>query len=186
MIISRNVTRAYTLCTCLIALWVGARSTTNFAQEHPHGQNNQQVPLEQYLRNQSIQVNPKCAKQPILVFLIKFINFGCVSCLNDFFDLCDSINSRIKQDGKRNVMVCFARDERPEQEQFRTMKGWTRSSGLRFPVVLVPKKIFDDNFIDFSTVILLNKDNEVELMEQFPLSATAISEIIDKLFCKKR
>ena len=155
-------------------------SQTTFSKEPV-----QSITLQNYIRSVSNKLDPNLANQKVLAVLIHFINFGCVACLNEFFDFSDSLQQNITKFGNRNIILMFARDNSDENVQNRIMKGWMKANGLNFPMYLVPRGIFDDYFVDYTTVILINEDDSLEYIEKFPIATQRKKEIIKWLFESK-
>ncbi len=76
----------------------------------------------------------------------------------------------------------FARDNSDEDVQDRIMNGWMKANGLNFSMYLVPRGIFDDYFVDYTTVISINEDDSIEYFEKFPIATQRKEEIIKWLF----
>ena len=142
----------------------------------------QSITLQNYIRSVSNKLDSNSAGQKVLAVLIRFINFGCVACLNEFFDFSDSLQQNITRFGKRHIILMFARDNSDENVQDRIMRGWMKANGLNFPMYLVPRGIFDDYFVDYTTVILINEDDSLEYLEKFPIATQRKKEIIRWLF----
>ena len=142
--------------------------------------------LVEFVRQKTNEAYPGHGKRPVLALLIRLMNFGCLPCLHNFFDFCDSLQKSSEKYGNRNVLLMVARDERTEHEQMRVVRGWAKSSGLRFPVILVPQRLLDDDGIEFSTALLLSADDEVEFMKEFPLEKGSAAELLEMLFPRKQ
>lgn len=142
----------------------------------------QSIELQNYIRSVSNKLDSNSADQKVLAVLIRFINFGCVACLNEFFDFSDSLQQSITRYGKRNIILMFARDNSDEDVQDRIMNGWMKANGLNFSMYLVPRGIFDDYFVDYTTVISINEDDSIEYFEKFPIATQRKEEIIKWLF----
>ena len=147
------------------------------AQEFEKG-----LPLERYIRSVGIYLEPNSEHQSVLAFFIRFINFGCVTCQNDFFDFADSLEQRMKQHGHRTVVVLFVRDSRDKEVQERLMRGWLKSNRLFFPMLVVPREVFDSYNVDYTSAILIGAGSSIEVMEQFPIDLQMKEAFLTQLF----
>ena len=164
----------------LIHFFSVAVSQTRVSEEIEQG-----LSLESYIRAVSIKFYPNSENQRVLAFFIRFIDFGCIACLNEFFDFSDSLQQNERRFGKRNIILMFVRDDNDEYIQSRLMKGWMKANGLNFSMYLVPNGIFDDYFVDYTTVVLINKDCSLEFVEKFPVDSRKQDAIIKQLFESK-
>ena len=114
-------------------------STRGISQTTLSKDSAQSMVLQNYIRSVSNKLDSNSADQKVLAVLIRFINFGCVACLNEFFDFSDSLQQNTTRFGKRNIILMFARDNSDENVQDRIMKGWMKANGLNYPMCLVPQ-----------------------------------------------
>jgi hypothetical protein len=121
-----------------------------------------------------------------LIFFIDFARFGCVNCLNEFLDFCDTIRMRSEQVHYVTIILFFERDLQNENVQYKQMKSWVHATGINFPFYLVPSKVFRDNFILDTSLMILDSNFSFEYFDRFPLTSEKKKIILNKLFPKER
>ena len=117
-----------------------------------------------------------------LVVLVEFLKFGCVTCLNNFMDLCDTIKFLSKQTDSPNVILIFERDNQIYERQYGQMKSWVEATGLRFPFRIAPPGIFEENHLTDIVLILLDRDCTFSYYQQLPLSEDNKRILLRRLF----
>jgi len=89
-------------------------------------------------------------KESVVVFVIRFTDFGCGPCLNSFLDFCDSLRAGRLRTGRGRVEFFFTRDDTPEKYQETTMRQWLRGNGVEFPFHIIPRKYLEPGRFDHS------------------------------------
>jgi hypothetical protein len=140
----------------------------------------QHTSLEQYIRSESRILGGKDFDE-ILAMMIRFENFGCLTCLNVFMEFCDSLRACSTIGPNLSVILIIAGNEQSLQQQTVSMKRWARENEIFFPLVCIPRQLFEDWKIERSTVLLLKKHRGIELSETIPLSRTLRDEFIARL-----
>jgi len=108
-------------------------------------------------------------KSSVVVFVIRFSDFGCEPCLNSFLDLCDSLRARKVRKGRGRVEIFFTRDDTPEAYQETTMRQWLRGNGVEFPAHIIPRQYLEGGRFDHSLVYLLSRRGKVGCCGLIPL-----------------
>ena len=176
--------RSVLLSVFLVLFLVSGHS--GVSQMRERGGNHDSNSLERYIRSKQAGWSSHSRKPVTLVFLLRFINFGCTECLNSLLDFCDSLRLQELRHGRRDVMLMFVRDHDDESTQLRNMKSWAKGNDLRYPLCLVPQEIYDENNIGYSTVVLINSHDSIEEFEQIPLSEGVQLRLLGKLFTPQR
>jgi hypothetical protein len=115
-----------------------------------------------------------------IIFLIRFIDFGCQHCLQNFFELCDSIEMMRKKSLIIPVYLLFLRDQTSPGYQLTAMTSWARSSGLPYPVALISNDVFKRYGIENSSVLLMERKDTLVNFGEIPLSKSSIHNILRK------
>ena len=156
--------------------------------ELPHAGDNRirkdegSTPVATYIRALPGMTPRRGPHKPVLAFFLRFVDFGCEVCLNNFLDFCDSLNSNASRYGARTIVMIFQRDDNKESYQLKTLKKWSRACNVNFPVYLAVPRVFEDFKIDYSTAVLLNESEVIELSAKIPLPVDTQKEFIAKLF----
>lgn len=116
-----------------------------------------------------------------IIFMIRFTDFGCQPCLENFFVLCDTVSGIMKNSEKLHVYLLFLREESSPGYQLAAMKGWAKSSGLPFPVALVARDVFESYGIGHSSVLITGEEGLIHFRGEIPLSRNDISNIVKTL-----
>jgi hypothetical protein len=118
-----------------------------------------------------------------IAFFIRFVDFGCTVCLNNFLEFSDSLKSsrEVRDD---DILLIVLRDESSERRQRSMLTKWAGANNLPFPVYLAREEIFDSCNIGHSSVVVLDKRGEVDLSEELPLSKETAGIILAHLRVK--
>ncbi|MDI6767795.1 MAG: hypothetical protein QME52_13320 [Bacteroidota bacterium] len=143
---------------------------------------NMKYSLDYYLKKVQKNSIGKSEDSLKIIFLLRFVDFGCEICLTTFLDFCDKLKAEITIYGKRDVILMFLEDNNPEAYQLRTLKRWAKASNLSYPIMLVPQSLFDDYNIEYSSILILNSDNIPEMSEKLPLSPETARLFMKKIF----
>jgi hypothetical protein len=113
-----------------------------------------------------------------IVFMLRFIDFGCQPCLQNFFELCDSFGTIQRRSLTIPVYLLFLRDKTGSGYQLTTMTKWARSCGLQYPIALISQKVFHNYGIEHSSVLIMNKNGTIENCGEIPLSRNTFKNIL--------
>lgn len=130
-------------------------------------------------------IPPDGDHHPTATLFIRFTDFGCVPCLNNFLDVCDTIAQAMRVHGSRPVALVFMRDRRERSDQERILHRWASVHRIHFPVFVAPENFFTTHFLDYSTFVVLDREGEFIFFEKFPLSAEKLHAVTDILFGKR-
>jgi hypothetical protein len=122
------------------------------------------------------------SKEPVVVCVIRFSDFGCELCLNAFLDFCDSLRSGRSRLGRGRVEIFFTRDETPEAYQETTMREWLKGNGIDFPLHIIPSKYLAAERFDHSITYLMGKGGRIEYCGLIPLPLSLQATILKHLF----
>ncbi len=117
-----------------------------------------------------------------IIFMLRFIDFGCQPCLQNFFELCDSFGTIQRSSLTIPVYILFLKDQTGAGYQLTTMTEWTRSCGLQYPIALISQKVFKNYGIEHSSVLIMNKNGAIENCGEIPLSRTAFKYVIRSIY----
>lgn len=145
-----------------------------------HDSVSQRTSLERYIRSESKTLSGK-EYDEILAMMIRFENFGCLPCLNDFMEFCDSLRAGNTVGSNVSVILIIARNEQSLQQQTVSMKRWANENELFYPLVCIPRQLFENWNIERSTVLLVNKNDSIDLRETIPLSRARQDEFIARI-----
>jgi hypothetical protein len=113
-----------------------------------------------------------------IIFMLRFIDFGCQPCLQNFFEICDSIATIQEKSITTHVYLLFLRDQTSPGYQLSTLTRWARSSGLLYPVALVTAEVFKRYGIEHSSVLVMDNNGNVANCGEIPLSWFAFQNIV--------
>ena len=119
---------------------------------------------------------------PTLGFLLRFLDFGCTPCLNNFLDFCDTLKETMARKGERDILMVFLRDDNTEQHQRATLNKWAKVNGVPFPVYLASEEVYARYHIGHSCAVLVNEMDAVEFTDELPLPAESREIILHRLF----
>jgi hypothetical protein len=117
-----------------------------------------------------------------LAFFLRFLDFGCVPCLNNFLDFCDTLNTTIAKKGEEDILMVFLRDDNTEQHQLTTLNKWAKVNALPFPIYLASEEVYNRYHIGHSCVVLIDETDEIDFTGEFPLPVEGQEIILHRLF----
>lgn len=113
-----------------------------------------------------------------LIFMIRFTDFGCQPCLRNFFELCDSVGIIRKRSRAIPVYLFFLREQSDPGYQLTTMTSWAKSSGLPYPVAIVPPEVFKRHGIGHSSILIIGYNDTLHFRGEIPVSQGDLRHII--------
>ena len=113
-----------------------------------------------------------------VIFMLRFIDFGCQPCLQNFFDLCDSLKAANNNHFTLQVYLLFLKDQTGAGYQEGSMTQWAKSCNLDYPLKLVPQDLFRRYGIGHSSVIITEKDGKIIYTGDIPVSWTLLKNIL--------
>ncbi len=109
--------------------------------------------------------------RPAMMFFLRFQDFTCPLCFEDFLGLVDSLGLRgvPRLEGRVWALMRAGGAERLEGNG--RLERWAEETGLSFPVVTVPDSVFDAAGVRKSMVAVLNDAGRPVFQGEFPLGA---------------
>ncbi|HUN66003.1 MAG TPA: hypothetical protein VMW43_07860 [Bacteroidota bacterium] len=138
------------------------------------------MPLENYLHDACIPVGGGY-RGGILALLLRFENFSCLPCLNNFMEFCDSLRDARMPKSPIPVIIVVARNEQSTDRQKVSMRRWADENGLPYPLTCVPRGFFAAWHIEKSEVVLWSPAGGIERTEPIPLSTAGRSWLLHRL-----
>lgn len=121
-------------------------------------------------------------RDEVLVFLIRFTDFECSTCLNSLLVFCDSVKTNVQRYGDKNILILFMKRSDDSLVRVPSMKVWAAENNLNYPLYLVPEDFFVTNGIFYSSIAVIDLANDMEIKRELPLSVEAEKKILDTAF----
>ena len=116
-----------------------------------------------------------------IIFMLRFIDFGCQPCLQNIFEICDSIADAGEKPETIPVYLLFLSDQTSPGFQLTAMTEWAKSAGLPYPVALVSSGVFQRYGVEHSSVLIMGKNDSLEYRSEIPLSKTLLGKLLRKI-----
>ena len=129
--------------------------------------------------------NARTGRESIILF-VDFLRFGCMSCLNQFLDLCDTLKDVSRKEGPLNVVVVFKRDGQAENVQSRAMRSWLNGSGLSLPMTIIPAEVFTSFGVEGTALMILDRHKEFAFYGPIPSTPAERTSAVDRIVALKR
>jgi len=136
------------------------------------------IPLHEYVKKACMPAPDHRENKKTVAIFIEFLRFGCLACLNEFLDFCDTLKAVSDAYGNVGVILIFKRDHQEEDQQYRQMKSWIKGTGLNFRFRIAPPELFDENHITEISLLILDRNYEFNYYNQFPLTMRKKEEIL--------
>jgi len=125
----------------------------------------------------------ECSSRPLLLFIIDFDSFMCLSCLESFLELYNRLPRSMEEGGLWGVLLFDRQKEKRRGESFarivnKKLKGFIQANNIKFPFVLDRFHIFEHLGKQGSAVLLFDPSLSVVKKFVFPLSQNQIKEIL--------
>ncbi len=120
--------------------------------------------------------------QERVVVLVDGEDFGCPMCVEDLHATCDSLNAISARYPKMKIAALFRGSRTASPDRIRLVaEAWAQSNHIQFPVVGDTERVSGAVGTAGSSIILLDRENKVILLEAFPLGAEKRSRILQML-----
>ena len=165
----------------LLLLTISADQSTLAQNVHRDGEDVRRS-LAKYVSALPSNSPSHISHKEIGAFFLRFVDFGCALCLNNFLDLCDSLELNASRFGERRVVLVFQRDDNEESYQLTTLKQWSHACNLSYSISLASAEFFRSHGIEYSSVVLVDSADSVKFVERIPLTSEQQREFIRVLF----
>ncbi len=119
-------------------------------------------------------------KKRVVIFT-DFLRFGCLPCLNAFFDFSDSLEKLRKSVNGIEAIMLLRRDNQEEESQIAQMRSWIGAAGLTFQFRIIPAEVFSEFNLTETTVMIIDRDGSFEYVARFPLTTEDRRNIMERL-----
>ena len=109
----------------------------------------------------------------LIAIVIRFENFNCLPCLNDFMRFSDSLRGTAFFRNGGPVVLLIARNEQPRRQQEVSMKRWAKENNLPYPVICISRDPLERWHIDRSTLFIIDPADFVTYSATIPFSDQA-------------
>ncbi len=173
----RNV--AFVWSWCVICLAVCASGATAGTAERDST-------LTDYVVQHCLIAGSARPDRESIILFVDFLRFGCMSCLNQFLELCDTLKDVSRRDGPLNVVVVFKRNGQEEHLQSRAMRSWLHGSGLSLPMTLIPADVFSTFGVEGTAFMILDRHKEFTYFGPIPSTPDERKSVVDRITALKR
>jgi hypothetical protein len=135
-------------------------------------------PLYPLIRRENPMFLQKSMEGNWLIFTMRFFDFNCSLCFDDFITLSDSIDRRLTDSQRQRVIAIFCQDDIADPANPDRLKRWANRNGILYPIVIAPDSLFEKTGLQKSAVIVLDERGNSLLSREIPLGATAHRQIL--------
>lgn len=127
------------------------------------------------------------SKKRLLLFVIDFDDFMCLSCLESLIDLYNFLPSPFKKEKSWGVLI-YKKERREEDKKTalgvisKKLRGFVKANRIQFPILVDSNQIFSSLSEEGTAVILFDKDQKSIKKYLFPLKKGQKKEILSFLF----
>lgn len=122
----------------------------------------------------------------LLLFIIDFKSFMCLSCLDSFLEFYHTLAPSIEQGMIWGILV-FDKPAKMQEEDLSTkiiekkLRGFIKANGIKFPIIIDRFHIFEGLAQEGTAVILFDRQKKAVRKYVFPLRQIQIQEIIESM-----
>ncbi|MBU2447252.1 MAG: hypothetical protein KJ666_16990 [Bacteroidetes bacterium] len=104
-----------------------------------------------------------------LLLLLNFYDFNCPPCFDDFITLCDSLNTFLDFNKKKQLAILFRLDSTATSLNSQRLLIWAKANNIDFPILTANDSIFSK--IDFvkSMAVVIDAEEKILFSEHFPM-----------------
>ena len=124
----------------------------------------------------------------LLLFILDFADFSCITCLDSFLDLYRMLPSRFRTEDAWGILAVGNREGDGEEAGNRQvliaekkLKGFIRANRIAFPILLDRSRIFEEVAEKGSGVLLFDGAGKIFRRYDFPLTGEQFAEIFAAL-----
>lgn len=122
----------------------------------------------------------------LLLFIIDFNDFMCMSCLDSFLSFCRSIPSRSLEKNAWGVCVLADIDKKPEKKDSgriaeKKLRGFIAANSIPFPVIIDHSRVFQSFAADGTAIVIIDVERKRIARYNFPIG-NADARKIGELF----
>ena len=120
----------------------------------------------------------------LLLFILDFQDFSCMTCLDSFLGLYQQLPFRFKTSKTWGILV-MKKSEKEENKQLwiaeKKLRGFIRANQITFPFLVDRHRIFSELANKESGVLLFDENQNVVFRYDFPLTGEQFEEIFVNL-----
>lgn len=120
-----------------------------------------------------------------LLFLVRFSDFNCPPCFEDFITLSDSLADRFGNEARNRIAALFDVSDLPANYDSLWLSRWVESSGITFCAKLAPDALFTESGLTKSISAVVGAGGTVLFFGELPLGTEAHSDVL-KLLAARR
>ncbi len=129
--------------------------------------------------------NVQPGRESVILF-VEFLRFGCLTCLDQFLDFCDTVRKTSGTAGPVNVVVVIKRDRQEERTQFRAMRSWLDACGLNLPFILAPEGVFSEFGVGSTALMILDRRKDFAWFGPIPATPAERKSVIERIIMLKK
>ncbi|MDH3251271.1 MAG: DoxX family membrane protein [Ignavibacteria bacterium] len=140
--------------------------------------NDQVIRVREFLERKTDGLR-SASQEGMIALILNGENFGCPVCVEDLHAMCDSLNEIVARYPRARVVALLQGGRGKSVGRLgRMAEAWARSNHIAFPVVGDSEGISGRVGITGTSIVLMNRYNNVLALEEFPLGAEKRSGIL--------
>lgn len=143
-----------------------------------YGHIQNQIDLPTLVKSLNLKYKISNVNSKKLIFMLRYIDFGCQVCLKNFFELCDSLNRLNDKQFHVSVYLIFLEEENYHKDQHTAMEEWVKSCGLVYPVAILNNDFFKKFGIEHSSLIILGENGDIIQKGEIPFNWLSLKNIL--------
>ena len=119
-------------------------------------------------------------RKPLLLFILDFQDFSCMTCLDSFLELYGILPVHVKTSNAWGILAVKHSNgerKRPFRIAEKKLKGFVEANHISLPILMDKHRIFDELLEEGSGVLLFDERNKTVRRYDFPLTGDQLEEI---------
>ncbi len=127
-------------------------------------------------------------RSPLLLFVIDFSDFMCMSCLDSFLALCESFPPHVLKEKAWGVLVLASKDETLDKKNTaqiaeKKLRGFITANSIKFPIIIDHNQVFHSFAAEGTALLIIDAERKKIVKYNFPIKR-ADSKKIREIFLK--
>lgn len=129
------------------------------------------------------RINSSLENEFLLLFIINFDDFMCMSCLDSFLSFCQVIPPRLLENKAWGILVQGNEDathtvEKTAQIAEKKLRGFIAANNIKFPIVIDYNQVFHPLTVEGTALVIIHSERKKILRFNFPIKSSDAEKIL--------
>jgi len=121
-------------------------------------------------------------RSPLLLFVIDFSDFMCMSCLDSFLELCEFFPPQYIEENAWGILVLTSKDETPDKKNTaqiaeKKLRGFITANSIKFPIIIDHNQVFHSFTAEGTVLVIIDAERKKIVRYNFPIKRADFKKI---------